>query len=428
MTSSAIFIFHRDLRKEDNIGLIQTAKTHDIIYPIFIFTPEQVTDNPYKSDNSVEFMCNSLSELDDFITLFYGDTISILKRLVKKIKPTTIAFNRDYTPYALKRDNKIRITFEPNINVISYDDICLNPPEATLKSDKTPYKKFTPFYNHCKTLEVLPPIKYNITNSKKIKTVSINLEKFYKSNKNILVRGGRKEGLRLLKPIPNYNETRDIPSIPTTHLSAHLKFGTISPREAYAVFNTDLRRQLYWRDFYMMIIFYYPNLYGSYTQTKYNDLSWKNDHVKEWKMGKTGFPIVDAAMTQLNTTGYMHNRCRMIVATFLIYNLHVNWKKGEKYFSKRLVDCDISNNLGNWKWVAGIESYSNDYFKAMSIVNQAKRFDPDAVYIRQWLPQLKNISTKALLDPEKYKIPNYPEPIVNSSETRKQWIAKMKSA
>ncbi len=384
--SEAIFLFHRDLRTADNIGLIETCRKYDIVYPVFIFTPDQITNNSYKSDRAVQFMINSLKEIDLPISFYYGDTLKVLK----KINIPVVCFNRDFTPYALHRDNLIKKNFQ----VDEYDDVLLNPPENVLKADGYPYMKFTPFYKNAKKIKINKPIKFAFHHKCKSLKGKVDFNKFYKKTPSLLT-GGRKEAMKLLARIPNnYTTTKDFPSKRTTNLSAHLKFGTISVREAYWKFYGDLRKQLYWRDFYMNMLYHFPNLNGSYTRNfKFN---WKRRGLDEWKQGKTGVPIVDAGMREMNATGFMHNRARMIVATYLIFNLNINWKEGETYFSQTLTDIDLASNLGNWKWIAGIETYSNDFYKTMNVITQTKRFDPDCTYIKKWCPEYKNMTPKEI--------------------------------
>ena len=451
---NSLFIFHRDLRKEDNIGLIETIKKSKNVFPVFIFTPEQVSNkNKFKSDNSLQFMVNSLTELEKSfpVSFFYGETNQILKKILnnKTLNITHVAYNKDFTPYAKSRDNKLKKMIKSSFKEVEYceyDDVTLQPFEKTLKSDGTPYRIYTPFYNNAKKNKVLTPLKWTGSYSRKCKKIpNTSLESVkpkYIPNPNCIMKGGRKEGIRILATIKlwsNYNTIRNLPAKNTTRLSAHLKFGTLSIREVYYHFkanlapSNELLKQLYWRDFYMMVLNYFPHETKSITNPKMNSIKWKysKSKLEKWKQGMTGIPIVDAGMREMNQTGFMHNRVRMIVATFLIYNLGIHWKEGEIYFSQKLVDSDRANNLGNWKWVAGIESYSNDYYKAMSMESQMERFDPKAEYIKKWLPELKNIPIKDLLKWEQkyteHKV-DYPKPIVDTKDSRKEMIENMKKA
>lgn len=431
----SIFIFRRDLRFYDNTGLIKALSESDVVYPIFIFTPEQIKNNRFKSDNAVQFMVSSLLELKS-TAYFYGDNVKVLTKLVKNNGIDRIYVNEDYTPYSVKRDNKIRkLCKKLEIEFIECTDLLLQP--DNYKKDGNQYLIFTPFYKNAEKKKVDKPVKNGCKNYKKM-TGGLkkgDLKKFYEHNDELILNGGRKEGLGILRGLvkfKNYNKERNIPSINTTRLSAHLKFGTLSVREVYYKFmkvlgkKNDLVKQLYWRDFYMRIIFHFPDLYKSNTRPEMNKIKWNNtSKLSKWKEGMTGIPIVDAGMREMNETGFMHNRVRMIVATFLIFNLGINWKRGEEYFSQKLIDSDVANNNGNWKWVAGVEKFSNDYYKAMSMESQTKRFDPDGEYIKTWCPELEDVEAKHLYNWDKHNSKydvDYPKPIVDIFETRKDTI------
>ena len=439
-----LFIFHRDLRKEDNIGLIKTIQNSDVVYPIFIFTPEQIgNQNKYRSLKSIRFMIQSLQELENNlpISFFYGNTNAIVNKLTKQLKIDTIAFNKDFTPYAIKRDTEL--SNNKNYQTCQYDDITLNSMEDCLKKDGTPYRIFTPYFNNASKNKIEKPLKWSTKYNSKCQKISggISLQKFQKMGKESIIEGGRRQGLKILKKVKQwkkYNESRNYPAIDTTRLSPHLKFGTVSCREVYHLFmtqlgsNNELVKQLYWRDFYMTMLKFFPSYTKSVTNPKMNDIKWKysRTNLDKWQKGITGIPIVDAGMRELNESGYMHGRVRMIVATFLIYNLGLNWKDGETYFSQKLVDVDVANNLGNWKWVAGIESYSNDYYKAMSMTSQIERFDPKCQYIKKWCPELEPVPIKDIINWEEtyqnYKNINYPKPIVNTKKSRQEMIENIK--
>jgi deoxyribodipyrimidine photo-lyase len=426
----------------DNTGLNYACSNYKTVYPIFIFTPEQIKTNPYKSDNAVQFMIESIKDLST-VSCFYNDNIKALKSIIKSKKDEieAIVVNEDYTPYSVKRDKAIeKLCKKEDIEFVQCTDNMIQP--DNLKSDGTAYKVFTPFYKNAKSKKVDAPSKYKPKGLKLLsgRMKDSEITKLYKKNKDLVINGGRTNGIKALNSVgrfKSYNKNRNFPSINTTRLSAHLKFGTISVRETYAKFKSklgssnELLKQLYWRDFYMVIVKHYPKLNKSNTVEKLNKIKWMHNKKKldAWKEGKTGFPLVDAGMREMNKTGFMHNRLRMVVATFLIYNLQIDWRDGEKYFSQMLVDSDVSNNNGNWKWVAGIESFSNDYYKAMSIESQTKRFDEKGKYIKQWVPELKDVDSKHLADWSKhcdnYDV-DYPDPIVDEKETRKDMIAKYK--
>jgi deoxyribodipyrimidine photo-lyase len=443
----SLFIFRRDYRIRDNIGLYNCIKESDKIYPIFIFTKEQITDkNKYKSDNAIQFMIESLKDLneqlDSKLNIFFGDDIKILKNISKKLGVTAIFTNTDYTPFAIKRDENIKKMCEKeNIIFKTFNDILLYEPLSIRTGTDKIYQKFTPFYNSALKIDVPKPL--NIKTDNKFKKINkmMNLtsfdkiKKYYKTNKMVNRKGGRTEGLKILKNIENfktYEKTRNNLTQKTTELSGYLKFGCISIREVYHILKdkfgktNPLIRQLIWREFYYNLGFGFSDRFGKSLKPQYDNIKWigKQSDFEKWKNGKTGFPIVDAAMTQLNKTGYMHNRGRLIVASFLIKNLQINWQQGEKYFAQKLLDYDVLVNNGNWQWVSSSGADSQPYFRIFNPILQSKKFDKNAEYIKKWLPQLKNIPPKDLHDWEKYhskydlKKINYFEPIINYKESR----------
>ena len=465
-----LFIHHCDLRIVDNTALNHLWSENKQVQPIFIFTPEQIIDNPYKSSNAIQFMIHSLVDLEEAylkngiqLLYFLGKTEDVLEELVSthKNKIQGIAFNRDYSPFAIERDQLVQdLCDRYGIDCISTEDKLLNPVETVVTNKGDPYRKFTPYYKKAITLPINKP-----QTVKPIKTVSsmdsnITLEaidKYYKKNANIL-KGGRVEGLTVLGNIrkqKKYNNTRNIPSIATSRMSAYLKFGCISIREAYYKTldelgeeesdnlsdsaslprkdETELIKQYYWRDFYSMLLYYNQSVSDTVSITKddFNDIEWDNnlENYEKWCNGETGCPIVDAGMREMNMTGYMHNRVRMIVATFLIFYLKIDWRWGMKYFSKKLTDIDWASNVGNWQWTAGTELWSNDYYKVFSMDSQIKRFDPECSYIKKWIPELKDVPANDLIhwDREHYVVKGYVEPIIiDNKEARKEGIEMYK--
>ncbi|MGA9530868.1 MAG: deoxyribodipyrimidine photo-lyase, partial [Candidatus Babeliales bacterium] len=248
-----------------------------------------------------------------------------------------------------------------------------------------------------------------------------------------------KKRINLIRHLKHYHKTRNYPAMPTSYLSPHLKFGTLSVRYAAAIITKelsphhDLIRQLYWRDFYTYIAYHSPFVFGSSYKDKYNQLTWSKSKLrfKKWQQGLTGFPIVDAGMRQLNTTGFMHNRVRMITASFLIKDLHINWQWGERYFAQKLVDYDPSVNNGNWQWVASTGCDAAPYFRIFNPWLQQKKYDPQCIYIKQWIPELKDIPSQIIHTwYKKYspKMKNYPYPMVNHEKESKAAIALYRSA
>ncbi len=449
-----LFIHHCDLRIEDNTTLNRLWKDKKQVQPIFIFTNQQIVDNPYKSSNAINFMVESLKDLeksywDKGIKLLYflGNTEDVVEGLVKEHKSTIegVAFNRDYSPFATERDQLVQdICDQNNILCVCLEDKLLNPVELVVTNNGEPYRKFTPYFRKALTYPVkhpesIKPIKCETSLESEVTLEEI--EKYYSKNPNIL-KGGRGEGLKVLSDIKKqkkYNSTRNTPSIATSRLSAYLKFGCISIREAYYKTlealgdETELIKQYYWRDFYSMLLYYNKSLSETVSITKesFNNIKWENnkEYYDRWCRGETGCPIVDAGMREMNRTGYMHNRVRMIVATFLIFYLKIDWRWGMMYFSKKLTDIDWASNVGNWQWVAGTEMWSNDYYKVFSMDSQVKRFDQECIYIKKWIPELKEVDPEDLIhwDRNNYSVKGYPEPIItNNKEARKEGIEMYK--
>ena len=442
--NTCLFIFRRDLRLEDNTGLIYALKNFKTVIPCFIFTPEQIKDNPFRGDPSLQFMIESLQDLAEQlrakngkIYYFFGTPEKIVTECIKKLEIEAVVINRDYTPYSVERDKKIHeVCSHHKIEFHSFDDSLLNPPEATLKKDGTPYTIFTPYYNNALKIEVDRPTS-NSHNNYYHKPISFAQECMAPPLTKT-VHGGRKEALKILKSFAqfkNYETERDINSIHgTTHLSAHLKFNTCSIREVYQAVTKalgdrhDLIRSLYWRDFFTSIGFYFPKVFKGPFRDKQYKWSQNKSLFEKWCKGQTGFPIVDAGMRELNETGWMHNRVRMIVASFLVKDLHINWQWGEKYFAQQLIDYDPAVNNGNWQWSASTGTDAQPYFRIFNPWNQQKKFDPDCIYIKKWIPELKDLPIKVIHNWHKNQENSpYPLPILIHEEEAKKSIQQFKT-
>lgn len=458
MNKISIFIFRRDLRLDDNTGLIKALLESEKVIPLFILTPTQVSgDNKYKSSNAIQFMIESLFDLDQQIKdinkscklwVMYGDEIETIKKIHKHINVDTIYLNADYTPYAKTRDNRIKkFCAESGIKLDISTDILLLDTQEIAANNGNRYHIFTQFYNKTKDMPIRKP-NYDIggnflkldqkfkNNNIKVMQEFLLTQEFYTINDDIAIKGGRSEGLaslNKLKKFKYYANTRNTMAIDTTKLSAHNKFGTISVREAYYAMiskakSVDLAKQLYWRDFYYYVGTYFDTFYTHdhiYKKPKKNSAPWGNDKkmLKAWKTAQTGFPIVDAAMTELNTTGFMHNRGRMIVASFLAKDLLIDWKYGEQYFSQKLVDIDRAQNTGNWNWSASFGMDSTTFLRIFNPWTQSSEYDPDAEYIKKWLPELSDIPAKHLHQWDKFHTEHpeidYPKPVVDHAVRRK---------
>ena len=440
----ALFIFRRDLRLQDNRGLIQALNTAEEVILAFIFTPEQIEHNAYKSDRSLQFMIESLEELNDEVVknkgklyLFYSEPEKIVEKCITELSVDGVFVNSDYTPYSLRRDKKIlSVCSKYSISFRSVHDLLLHPVDETLKSDGKPYTIFTPFFRNASKLEVCPP-ELKLKHRYYTQPISFSEEERTLYDKILPKRlsqaaGGRKAGLKILENLEvfkGYAIERDFPERDqTTHLSPHLKFNTCSIREVYQAIVTklgahsELIRSLYWRDFFTSIGFHFPYVFEGAFKRKYDQLNWYSDSqtFDLWCQGKTGFPIVDAGMRELNQTGNMHNRVRMIVASFLIKDLHIDWRWGEKYFAQKLIDYDPALNNGNWQWSAGTGCDAQPYYRIFNPWLQAQKFDSECVYIKKWVPELRRFSSgeihKWYLEKHYRQSKDYPSPIIDHAK------------
>jgi deoxyribodipyrimidine photo-lyase len=446
-TTNAVFIFRRDLRVEDNTALLSCLETHEKVYPIFVFSPEQIKPNEYRSEKAVQFMIESLFDLRESINFqcYYGDILQILNKMKTKLKTFDVFLNRDYSPYSVQRDTKIfKWCVKHGLGMYVADDILLNDfrdgvfkveSDADLKwtaekSDKI-YQKFTPYYNivirQAKTIRepimdenmmkwIRTKTNVNITTSE-----TIQLEhayyKFCTPSVKIAMNGGRKTGFpafrkRLISgEFSDYTKKHNDLTYRTTTLSPYLKFGCISVREVFAMVKSkygihhDIIRQLVWRDFYYRIIFAFPHVLGGQIgkknealKEKYDEIEWERNKswLEAWKWGNTGFPVVDACMRELVETGYMHNRGRLIVSSFLVKTMGIDWREGEKWFASRLIDHDNAANNQNWQWTAGSGADSQPYFRIFNPWLQSEKFDPQTEYIKKWVPELADVEPKVI--------------------------------
>jgi deoxyribodipyrimidine photo-lyase len=474
-----IFLFHRDLRIHDNTTLNHQirelkaaagAATPAVITPIFIFPPEQISPakNPYFSNNSVQFMVESLDDLvsqiraahGEGLLFFRGDNLAVLKKIHKLNPINSIGFNIDYTPYAKLRDEEIeKWCAENKITVYKKEDYVLHDileGSTTKPTNGEPYKVFTPFKSHCQKSsprkpEKLPPVKFVGAGAAAAETMSPRkLKELYKENPDVHIHGGRKNGLKILGRISNwrdYNKCRDFLTYETTSLSAHNHFSTVSIREVYWTIRNKLSppaardaliNELYWRDFYLNIAHFFPKVLSGRKggarafQQKYARINWSSSRAnfEKWCEGQTGFPLIDAAQRQLNATGYMHNRARMCTAMFLTKDLHISWEWGEQYFAQNLVDYSPAQNNGGWQWASSTGTDAQPYFRVFNPWTQAKNFDPECEYIKKWVPELAELSPREIHNwwrPEVREAAaaaaaKYPAPIVDHDEARKKTL------
>ncbi len=447
----SLFLFRRDLRLEDNTGLIFALQSSKEVIPAFIFTPEQIEENPLRNDHCLKFMTECLEDLENQLEekrgrlfFFKGKPEEIVDRCMRELSIDALIVNRDYTPYSQQRDEKLQaICKKGDIPFYSFDDALLHPPEDTLKKDGKPYMVFTPYFRNTLKLDVLPPVKNRGTNYF-CGTIAFSKGKsaFPKlSVENELV-GGRSEALKILKNLSSFSQYASLRDFPaekhSTRLSPYLKFTVCSPREVYAAISQDLNlyhdliRSLYWRDFFTSIAFLFPNVFKGSFHSKFDNLTWSDNQkaYQQWCEGVTGFPIVDAGMREMNKTGFMHNRVRMIVASFLVKDLHINWRWGEEYFARCLIDYDPAVNNGNWQWSASTGCDAQPYFRIFNPWNQQKKFDPECIYIKKWIPELREFSSKAIHEwyKEQYRdgYTKYPAPMTDHATASKEALRRYK--
>ncbi len=427
----SIFWFRRDLRLEDNAGLYHALRSNSRVLPIFIFDQEILHSLPDKYDRRVDFIHQAIADLKHQLNLlgsdlkvFHSRPSDVFKQLIKQYHLQGVYCNHDYEPYAIKRDDDIKELLSQNsITFHSFKDQCIFEKNEVIKDDGKPYTVFTPYSRKWKSK--LKPFYYS---SYPTQNYYSNFYSFNGSDIPTLEElGFVKTDLHYTKPeFPNqdlltaYKERRDFPAIKgTSRLSMHLRFGTISIRQltAYCIHLSETwLNELIWREFYMMILWHFPHVVTGAFKKEYDQIPWRhNDELfTKWCEGKTGYPIVDAGMRELNSTGFMHNRVRMITSSFLVKDLLIDWRLGEAYFAQKLNDFDLSANNGGWQWAAGSGCDAAPYFRIFNPTEQQKRFDPDLTYIKKWVPE--------------YGTSSYPAPIVDHSNARKHTLEVYKNA
>ena len=433
----SIHWFRRDLRLHDNAALYHALKSGLHVLPIFIFDRnilDELIDKDVEltADKRLIFihqeitrLKSELNKLGSVLMVFYGKPFDVWKDIIKNYSVKKVFTNRDYEPYANERDNEIHLFFKAHsIEFNTYKDQVIFEKDEVLKDDGKPYTVYTPYSKKWKLklndfyLKSYPTEKY-FTNFIKSVQISdlISLKEMMFSNNEVDFPD------RIVKDelIQHYIETRDIPSLRgTSRISVHLRFGTISiralARQSIAANGEKYLNELIWRDFYMMILHHFPKVVTTSFNEKYDKIRWRNNEheFKAWCDGKTGYPIVDAGMRELNTTGFMHNRVRMIVASFLTKHLLIDWRLGEAYFAKKLLDFELASNNGGWQWAAGTGVDAAPYFRVFNPYLQTVKFDPELKYIRTWIPELDSF--------------DYPKPIVEHTFARDRCLAAYKAA
>ena len=429
MDKISIFWFRRDLRLKDNHGLYQALESGKKVLPIFIFDEDILDLLENKSDKRVDFIVQALQTLNSFlksknkgIKIFKGKPLEIYKKLTENYEIEAVYSNEDYEPYAIKRDQEIAdFLASKNINFHQFKDQVIFHKDEIVKADKKPYTVYTPYsklwLNEFQKVDLQGfPSEKKLDNLLDIPFEELKIEDI----------GFQKTDLAFEIPeadlhiIKTYEETRNFPAVKgTTQLGVHLRFGTISVRKLAKIAkenNLTFLKELIWREFFMQILYHFPKVVNHSFKSKYDAIPWENnpEFLEKWKAGKTGFPIVDAGMRELNATGFMHNRVRMITASFLIKHLLTDWRIGEAYFAEKLMDYDLSANNGNWQWCASSGCDAAPYFRIFNPDEQQKKFDPDFKYIKKWIPEFGT----------KY----YPKPIVEHKKAREKVLKVYKEA
>ncbi|MBF8456522.1 deoxyribodipyrimidine photo-lyase [Kaistella sp. G5-32] len=414
----SIFWFRRDLRLSDNHGLFKALESSENVLPIFIFDEEILSKLENKEDKRVDFILQALQTLNEYleksgksIKILHGNALSIFKDLIDDYSVENVFCNEDYEPSAIKRDLEIAEFLNKNdIDFLLFKDQVHFHKDDILKSDGTPYTIYTPYskqwlikFNNGK-IESYPSEKH-LHHFIDVEKQDVTLEKigFKKTDYQFKI---PKIDRDILK---TYHETRNFPTTPTSEMSVHLRFGTISVRKLASVasqLNETYLKELIWREFFMQILYHFPKVVHESFKRKYDKITWiyDDESLKKWQEGKTGYPIVDAGMRELNETGFMHNRVRMVCASFFTKHLLMDWRIGEAYFAEKLLDYDLSANNGNWQWSAGTGCDSAPYFRVFNPEEQQKKFDPEFKYIKKWV---KEFGTK-----------DYPQPMVDHKFAR----------
>ncbi len=424
--STTLFWFRRDLRLQDNAGLFHALKENEEVLPVFIFDSEILDKLDDKTDLRVAFIHQSLTliqkqleEMGSSLLVLHGNSVEIFKQL----NPKAVYTNHDYEPYARKRDGVVKtILEEKGITFKTFKDQVIFEKDEVTKDDGKPYSIFTPYSRKWKSkleesiLKSFATEKYFV-NFKKLNSIALPTLKeigFQETSFNF------PERLVKQSIVEQYDKQRNFPAIAgTTKLSVHLRFGTVSIRKLAQIAvkkNETWLNELIWRDFYHMILWYFPQVETKAFKPAYDKIEWRNNEKEfaAWCEGKTGYPIVDAGMRELNATGFMHNRVRMITASFLTKHLLIDWRWGEAYFAKKLLDFDLASNNGGWQWAASSGCDAAPYFRVFNPELQTQKFDPKLEYIRKWVPEFGKTS--------------YPKPIVDHKMARERVLKVYREA
>lgn len=429
MDPIAVVWLRRDLRLFDNTALHHALKGDTPVLPLFIFDTEILEELPRK-DARVEFIHQCLVDMDkelqskaSGILVEHGSPMQVWEKLIEQYNITAVYTNRDYEPYARQRDKEVgEFLSSKGVDFHTFKDHVILEPGEVLKDDGDPYVVFTPFSKRWRDalkpadLESHPSALYFDNWATRPDKPILTLEELGFEPTDIEIPSTDvSEDI-----IEHYNEKRDYPGIEgTSRMGVHLRYGTVSVRQLFAKaqgLSFTYTNELIWREFYQTILWHFPYVVGNAFRSQYDRIEWRNNEseFEAWKQGKTGYPMVDAGMRELNATGFMHNRTRMVVASFLTKHLLIDWRWGEAYFAEKLLDFDLAANNGGWQWAAGCGTDAAPYFRVFNPESQQKKFDPKGKYITHWIPE--------------YGTPAYPQPIVDHKFARERVLKTYKTA
>lgn len=398
----SVFWFRRDLRLEDNVGLYNALLSGKPVMPVFIFDDQILSELP-KDDPRVSFIYDCLEKINlelkakgSSLNIYKGSPEEVWKNILSSYDIECIYANRDYEPYARKRDFAVdQLVKSQKVDFKLFKDQVIFEGDEITKDDGKPYSVYTPYKNKwLKKFQAIDASPYKVP----VNGYHQFMDDFPTRELLGFVKSSVKVKPYSITDLEGYGETRDFPAKDSTsYLGPHLRFGTISTRQIIVSLketDTVFFSELIWREFFMQILYHHPEVVTNSFKAKYDKITWRNNEVefKRWCDGDTGFPMVDAGMRQLNKTGYIHNRVRMVVASFLCKHLLIDWRWGEAYFASKLLDYDLSANNGNWQWAAGTGSDSAPYFRVFNPTEQIKKFDKQLTYIKKWVPEYQEIT------------------------------------
>jgi len=427
---NSFFWFRRDLRIDDNAGLFKALSRDRGVQCVFIFDVNILGKLSDPKDARVTFIFQRLEYLQQELRsagsdlwVFYGDPLSLWSDLLEKHKPKSVFLNRDYEPYGLGRDEQVyQMAKSHKVEVIGTKDHVILEKNEVLKGDGSPYTVFSPYAKKWRATLTEEDIssrpsedllEHTMPQTQKMEMPSLSsmgFESFPATDIHPRLN---------TDIVKTYESTRNFPGNDqgTTRMGVHLRFGSISTREVLRkgrVLSSTFENELIWRDFYQMILFHFPHSVDKAIRPAYDRIDWviNNDHFTAWCQGKTGYPLVDAGMRELNQTGYMHNRVRMVVASFLTKHLLLDWRLGERYFAEKLIDFELASNIGGWQWASGSGCDAAPYFRVFNPALQLDKFDKDLTYVKKWVTE--------------YGTPAYPQPIVDHKWARERALSTYK--